>query len=239
MSAPLALAIGLIVSLVGVVAHGPRASWSLVDSGRQPVNVSWYTAEGPAMAGSLPATGQAVRTSGQTDNERPATQGGTNAVAGGGVPRVAGDLAVMRAPSISVNGIRQILRQYGSPAVDDADAMYELGVRYGIDPAICLAFFIVESSAGTRGMAVETRSVGNIRATAGYVNHRGYRKYSSWREGMEDWYRLITRLYVQEWKLTTVDAIVPVYAPAEDNNDPGRYSATVRRLVNEWRQGGL
>lgn len=157
-------------------------------------------------------------------------------------PRPVGDadqagLAVVRAPSIDVATIRRVLQQYGSPAAGEAQAIYDLGAQYGLDPAICLAFFIVESAAGTKGIATETRSLGNIRATPGYVNHRGYRKYATWREGIEDWYRLIARLYVGEWGLTTVETIVPVYAPAADNNDPARYIATVRRLVTEWRAG--
>jgi hypothetical protein len=146
-------------------------------------------------------------------------------------------LSVVGQPSVDVATIRRVLQQYNSPAVGDAEAIYQLGVDYGIDPAICLAFFIVESAAGTKGMATETRSVGNIRATPGYVNHKGYRKYTSWREGAEDWYRLITRLYVGEWSLTTVEAIVPVYAPAADNNHPESYISTVRTLVRAWRAG--
>jgi hypothetical protein len=146
-------------------------------------------------------------------------------------------LAVVRPPSIDVATIQRVLRQAGSPAVDEAQAFYDLGERYGLDPAICLAFFIVESGAGTKGMATETRSVGNIRATPGYINHKGYRKYSTWREGVEDWYRLIGRLYVGEWGLLTVETIVPVYAPSGDGNDPAAYITTVRRLVSDWRAG--
>jgi hypothetical protein len=144
-------------------------------------------------------------------------------------------LAVVRPPSIDVATIRKVLQAADSPAASEAQAFYDLGERYGLDPAICLAFFIVESSAGTKGMATETRSVGNIRATPGYVNHKGYRKYATWQEGIEDWYRLISRLYVGEWNLTTVETIVPVYAPTGDGNEPAAYVATVRQLVRDWR----
>jgi mannosyl-glycoprotein endo-beta-N-acetylglucosaminidase len=144
---------------------------------------------------------------------------------------------VVRSPSIDKATIRRVLQTYGSPAVGEAEAFYDLGERYGLDPAVCLAFFVVESSAGTKGMATETRSVGNIRATPGYVNYRGYRKYPSWRDGVEDWYRLIAHLYVGLWGLGTVETIVPTYAPAADNNDPARYVSTVRRLVTDWRAG--
>jgi hypothetical protein len=42
-------------------------------------------------------------------------------------------------------------------------------------------------------------------------------------------------LYVNEWGRTTVEAIIPKYAPASDNNDEARYIAQIRTLVNSWR----
>jgi hypothetical protein len=138
-------------------------------------------------------------------------------------------------PSISVAMIDQVLSAYGSPMAGDGKAIYDLGVKYGIDPAYCLAFFIHESAAGTRGEAVLTHSVGNIRAVAGAPSMDGYRYYSTWQEGAEDWYRLISTLYVRDWKLSTVDQIIPVYAPSGDNNDPSTYVDDVEQLVSAWR----
>ena len=140
-----------------------------------------------------------------------------------------------RAPSIDAPTIGRILQSYGSPAVGAADTIYALGVRYGIDPAFCLAFFIHESTAGTAGVARVTKSVGNIRTTPGYRDYQGYRSYDSWEEGIDDWYRLISDLYIDGWRLTTVDAIVPVYAPSSDGNNPDGYIATVKSLVAGWR----
>ena len=142
---------------------------------------------------------------------------------------------VLGLPSITVEQIRRILARYNSPALDDAQAFYDLGVMRGIDPAYCLAFFIMESAAGTQGVARTTHSVGNIRALSGQPSFEGYRQYADWREGIADWYRLIDELYVRDLGLTTVDAIVPVYAPATDNNDPAAYILTVKRLVAGWR----
>ncbi len=138
-------------------------------------------------------------------------------------------------PSITVEQIRRILTRYGSPALDDAQAFYDLGVARGIDPAYCVAFFIMESAAGTQGVARTTRSIGNIRALAGQPSFEGYRQYTSWQEGIADWYRLIAEVYIRDLGLITVDAIVPVYAPRSDNNDPEAYIVTVKRLVAGWR----
>lgn len=146
-----------------------------------------------------------------------------------------GDAPVVGPPSVDVALIRRVLQRYNSPAVDEAQAFYDLGVARGIDPAYCLAFFIVESSAGTQGVARTTYSVGNIRALSGQPSFEGYRQYANWREGIADWYRLIDELYVRELGLTTIDTIVPVYAPSEDSNDPQAYILTVKRLVAGWR----
>jgi hypothetical protein len=142
---------------------------------------------------------------------------------------------VVGPPSITVEQIRRILTRYGSPALGDAQAFYDLGVARGIDPAYCVAFFIMESAAGTQGVARTTHSIGNIRALPGQPAFEGYRQYANWQEGIADWYRLIDEVYVRDLGLTTVDAIVPVYAPDSDNNDPEAYIMTVKRLVAGWR----
>jgi len=146
-----------------------------------------------------------------------------------------GDYSLVAAPSVSVAQIEAVLNKYGSPAVGLGQALYDLGVRYGIDPAYALAFFVHESGCGTRGVARFTHSLGNIRWTEGYESYEGYRMYGSWQEGMEDWYKLITDLYINGWGLKTVDAIIPVYAPAADSNNPPVYVASVKSMVDSWR----
>lgn len=138
-------------------------------------------------------------------------------------------------PTISASRIRAVLDAYGSPAASSATFLHERGVAYGIDPAYCLAFFVLESHAGTRGIATLTHSVGNIRARPGQAQVNGFRQYADWDDGIEDWYRLMSQFYVGELGLTTVDAIVPVYAPMSDNNDPTSYAKTIKTLVALWR----
>jgi hypothetical protein len=111
---------------------------------------------------------------------------------------------------------------------------YDLGLKYGIDPAYPLAFFIVESQAGTRGVARTTLSIGNIRCTPGYRCAEGYRAYDTWTAGIEDWYRLIRTLYLDNWELRTPAAILPRYAPVGDHNDPDIYASNVIRFVDLW-----
>jgi hypothetical protein len=142
---------------------------------------------------------------------------------------------VVGSPSISVNQIEAVLKEYGSPAAGKGQVLFDLGVKYGINPAYALAFFVHESGCGTKGVARVTKSLGNIRTTPGYADYQGYRSYPTWESGMEDWYKLIANLYVGEWGLRTIDAIIPVYAPWGDSNNPPAYISSVKNMVSSWQ----
>jgi hypothetical protein len=145
--------------------------------------------------------------------------------------------SVLGKPTVSAAFINRVLVTYHSPAAGKGQALYEDGVTYGIDPVFALAFFLHESTFGTAGVAQQTRSLGNIRCTAGYPTcYAGYRAYPSWEEGFLDWYKLIRTVYVTQWRLTTVEQILPVYAPASENN-VGAYIAAVNQAVAIWRAG--
>ncbi len=141
------------------------------------------------------------------------------------------------APTISADFINQVLDFYNSPASGKGQALYDSGVQYNIDPVYALAFFMHESSFGSTGVARVTLSLGNIRATPGYQSYDGYRKYATWEAGFEDWYKLIKQQYVQNWKLSTVDQIIPVYAPSSDHNDVAAYIQAIKSAVTAWRLG--
>lgn len=195
----------------------------------------------PILSGMLTPTAPTAATAAAPTSPAPYPPTGpaANKGDGGTAPVVAasanGTYDVRHSPSISVAKIREVLQSYGSPAAGSAEAMYNLGIEYGIDPAYCLAFFIHESTAGTKGVARVTKSVGNIRTTPGYTDYQGFRKYATWEEGIEDWYQLIRDLYIGGWGLVTVDQILPVYAPTSDGNDVDGYVSTVKKLVDSWR----
>ena len=146
---------------------------------------------------------------------------------------------VAGSPTISADFIDQVLDTYNSPASGKGQTLYDLGMQYHIDPVYALAFFLQESRFGTTGVARVTLSLGNIRATPGYASYHGYRKYQSWEAGFEDWYKLIDKQYVQAWKLSTVDQIIPVYAPSSDHNDVEAYIQSVKNAVDAWRLGQI
>ena len=155
-----------------------------------------------------------------------------------------GQHSVLGNPTISAEQIDAVLTHYGSPAAGTGQIWIEMGKRYGIDPAYALAFFIHESSAGTNpGWAGlkpgggTTHNIGNI-ICAGYPTCFGrFRDYANWDEGIEDWFKLIRREYVGDRGIHTVEQIIPIYAPASDNNDPANYIRVVVSLVEQWRQG--
>lgn len=155
-----------------------------------------------------------------------------------------GEHTVVGGPTVSADLIDAILAKYGSPAQGTGRVWVELGARYGIDPAYPLAFFIHESSAGTNpGWAGlkpgggSTHNIGNI-ICAGYATCFGrFRDYASWDEGIEDWYKLISQEYIGGRGAQTVEQIIPIYAPASDNNDVPGYIQAVVNLVASWREG--
>lgn len=156
-----------------------------------------------------------------------------------------GNYALKAPPSISAQQIDRILEAYGSPATGTGQEWYNLGMKYGIDPAFAVAFFIHESSAGSnpnwagiKPGGGTTHNVGNI-ICAGYATCYGrFRDYPSWSAGIEDWYRLIDVEYIQGRGHQTVADVIPVYAPAFENDVQG-YVNAVHGLIDQWRSGGV
>ena len=143
--------------------------------------------------------------------------------------------SILGSPSLSAQQIDTILANAGSPAQGTGQTFYNDSLQYGIDDAYALAFFHHESSFGQSGAAAQTLSIGNIVCTAGYSCIGRFRAYPSWAAGITDWYELIKDQYVGRWGATTVESIIPHYAPSSDNNDEAGYIASVERDVQAWK----
>ena len=138
-------------------------------------------------------------------------------------------------PSLSVAFINRVLSTAGSPAVGLGQTLYDESVKTGIDDAVALGFFQHESTFGRYGAATVTHSLGNI-ICAGAARCVGrYRWYPSWQAGAIDWYMLLSTQYLAHG-LVTLEQIVPVYAPASENN-VSAYITAVRSAVLAWRTG--
>ncbi|GHP00837.1 hypothetical protein KSF_108840 [Reticulibacter mediterranei] len=144
-------------------------------------------------------------------------------------------------PSITATFINQVLDRYHSPAVGKGQTLYDLGVKYGIDPVFALAFFMHESSFGTQGEATSTLALGNERCIPDRPcidqDRGGYAQMYSWEDGFEQWYQLISGPVYKGSGRTTVDTIIPRYAPSADNNDEAAYIAAIKHAVSTWRTG--
>ncbi len=159
------------------------------------------------------------------------------------IPTQTGPYSVLHNPTISAAFINQVLASYNSPAAGKGQALYDLGVKYGIDPAFALAFFMHESTFGTAGEARTTLSLGNLRCIPNFAcvdqDRGGYASFASWEDGFQAWYELIRNYYVAQRGLTTVDKIIPIYAPTADNNNEAAYIASLKHTINTWHAGVL
>jgi N-acetylmuramoyl-L-alanine amidase len=149
------------------------------------------------------------------------------------------------APRISPARFEQILHSAASPAADSARAMYEAIVATGVDPAFALAFFKHESQFGSVGVChdFDTHSPGNTRSSrigvTGFVDVPGkgrYVKYGDWVTGMRDaCYRLVDPVFdYATARATSIEQILPIWAPTSDSNSPQVYIQSVVNLMNGW-----
>lgn len=145
--------------------------------------------------------------------------------------------SVLGSPSVSVAFLNRVLSAYRSPTAGLGQTLYADGQHFGIDPVFALAFFMHEDSFGKTGWGAVNHSLGNTRCTAGYACQGGYRSYATWSAGFWDWFTLIRVQYVNIWHLSTVDQIIPVYAPSSDGNDVKGYIAAIKTAVDTWRSG--
>jgi hypothetical protein len=159
------------------------------------------------------------------------------------IPPHMGPYSVLGKPTITAAFINQVLASYNSPAAGKGQALYDLGVKYGIDPAFALAFFQHESTFGTAGEARTTMSLGNLRCIPNRPcvdqDRGGYAQMKSWEDGFEIWYQLIRNYYIAARGLITVDQIIPVYAPTADNNNEQGYIAALKHSIDTWHAGSL
>jgi serine/threonine protein kinase len=150
-----------------------------------------------------------------------------------------GPYAVKGNPTITVDQVNQILSTYKSPAAGYGQTLYNLGVQYGIDPAFALSLFMHESTFGTKGEATKSLSLGNLRCIPNFRCEDNFAQFNTWEDGFKAWYQLIRNLYVAKWGLTTVDQILPRYAPQADNNNEQAYIAALKHAINTWRTGQI
>lgn len=151
---------------------------------------------------------------------------------------------IVAPPSVSVQALQQALRAAGSPLANTrprrngdsyAEYLWDTGRRTGIDPAVVLAFFWVESHDGTQGVAVLTHNLANVRAvgtqSAQCTSDGCYAVVPDWFAGIDAIYSLL-RWYAAAG-LSTADQAIPVWAPSSDYNDVDSFRASVHQSLGE------
>lgn len=144
-----------------------------------------------------------------------------------------GNLAMLGPPTITPQKINEVLRQYNSPAQGMGQLVFDLGVEHGINPAIALAFFIKESSAGTKGIARTTRNWGNRKGNGPAGRYKGFMRYNNFEESLRDWFPYMHRVYINKG-LKSLPSVIAKYAPGYDGNNERGYVRTVDRLLTKW-----
>lgn len=129
-----------------------------------------------------------------------------------------------------------------SPAGPEAFHIWQILEYYRVDPAVALAFFHHESLCGTSGRAAVTRSWGNIRwrPIFGDLDYPvkdsdGFCAYMNFTAGaMHFCEHLLGKDFTNNYKdKTTVELVVPTWAPKSDHNSPVDYIYAVKKFVYE------
>jgi hypothetical protein len=142
--------------------------------------------------------------------------------------------------------------QRPNPLTGKGQFLLVMGAKYQINPAYALAFAIKESSMGTTGIAPTTNNFFGIRYSANCPGkkeklgadgiNRAFCMYNTIEEGVEAWFWRIREYYINgglgRGNLVTVDQIVPVYAPAADNNNVDLYISQVKARIDLWGAAG-
>jgi len=143
----------------------------------------------------------------QTTASPPATTGG-------------GTVITITQNHLNVECINKILLSYQSPAAGTGSTFIQYAELYKIDPGMALAFFQNESSFGKSGEGARNKSIGNRKDLSG-----NYLSYSTWEEGVKEWFAYMDRKYIQQGK-TTLEEIMPIYM--NDNPDIPKEIADIK-----------
>lgn len=154
-------------------------------------------------------------------------------------------MTVVAAPRISKKVFLQILNRHSSPALPEGPQIYDIFITEGIDPGVALAFFVHESSCGRAGVTAiyDLKNWGNVRTpedpllgTSIDIPRRGkFTKYDTWSLGALDWCRRIKGSKYAGSGLTTIETIIPKYAPTSDGNAPSVYIQTIKNAIAAWQ----
>lgn len=139
--------------------------------------------------------------------------------------------------AISAATFAAVLTDHQSPLAPFADAIYEWIDSLDIAADVWLAQAAKESSFMTTGLSRTNCNPLNIRQRGDYPGRGGFADYrgAPWLGAL--WSLCHLKLMYGQVGLTTLEQIVPIFAPAGDgDNNPAQYIAVVRQTVAAIRK---
>lgn len=149
-------------------------------------------------------------------------------------------------PRINAIKFGEVLLAAASPALVEAGEMYQACLDNGIDPTFFLAIFKEESNFATDPASMValhgTKNPGNCRTSSigpfpVIPTERGlFVSYPNWKTGAIDATHRLTdsRFPYARAGAKTIGEIIPLWAPANDSNNPDTYIANVVKFMNSW-----
>ena len=145
------------------------------------------------------------------------------------------DFLIRSQPTMSRSQFSGVLSAADSPALAEADSLYDLAVANGVNPALALAFFVKISAAGTgygNPAKADNHNWGEITGDGHGIG--GVQAYPNWVDGLRDWIRVVVGIYGGAG-LTTLSAVVPRYRPG-GTSDPAGYARALSELIQSWQR---
>ncbi len=150
------------------------------------------------------------------------------------MPAISPDYPVYASPTINGDKFKQILQQANSPALAEADDLYRTCTVNGVNPAVALAFFALESNYGTTPGQEVRQNWGNLSDGSGQLKN-----YDTWTQGLVDWCNHFRLPPYSTQSLNTISQIVPVYQPSSAGGTAAGYANYVQKLhdlIKGWAQ---
>ncbi len=144
------------------------------------------------------------------------------------------DYTVYAAPTIDNPTFRSVLANAGSPAYEEVDDCYQICLDNGVNPAVALAFFALESNYGTTTDAINLKNWGNL------TDHDTGQlaSYDTWALGLRDWCNHFRLPPYSTEILNTISQIVPVYRPSSAGGTIDGYNHYIQQLhdlIKGWQ----
>ncbi|MFH1455419.1 MAG: hypothetical protein ABIF40_00535 [archaeon] len=163
----------------------------------------------------------------------------TNTPANYGTSKTSGTSVLYsdREYDLSVDEIENVLSRQDSPMKGQGKHILDCAKKYDVRPEVFLAFAQMDSSMGTAGVGARNYNPTNIRPSSNSKNpwacedvtdsrNGKFCNYGLWERGIEAWFQLIKGMHLEKDR-TTVEEILPSFAPSSENDTKGYISFVV------------